>query len=64
MAEVTFKAYVALMDDNHKLRAQRDALKSEVVALKELLKEFYDYLPIEDSELSRRAEYAILGEVP
>lgn len=64
MAEVTFKAYVALMDDNHKLRAQRDALKSEVAALKELLKECYDDLPSEDTDLTRRVEYAIHGEVP
>lgn len=64
MTEVTFKAYVRLMDDNHKLRAQRDALKSEVIALKDLLKECYDDLPIEDNDLSRRVEYAIHGEVP
>lgn len=64
MAEVTFKAYVALMDDNHKLRAQRDALKSEVAALKELLQEcFYD-LPDEDNDLIRRVEYVLKGEVP
>lgn len=64
MTEVSFKAYIRLMDDNHKLRAQRDALKSEVVALKELLKECYDDLPAEDTDLTRRVEYAILGEVP
>lgn len=64
MSEVSFKAYVGLMDDNHKLRAQRDALKSEVLAVKELLQECFDNLPDEDTDLTRRVEYVLRGEVP